>query len=250
MDRDSIERVRSATFSIVRKGYDKREVERFLTQLAEWLETGGGDQARSGVVRRELERVGEKTGEILTAAHDAAEQVRTETEQETTRLREETDRYSDKTRTEADQYSQSTRSAADDYSKTTRSDADNYAAKTNSKADRDAEETRAEAERQARAIVEEANNKAQGIVEEGNRRRQDIENKIAELVSRRDAVLSDMERLTGEISSAVGGRAGERLAPQTDFAESAARREAAAADAAGDGAEVASTNGKAKEPAL
>ena len=62
MDKDSIERIRTATFGVARRGYDKRQVDRFLEQLADWLETGGGDDARSEVVRTELERVGEQTG--------------------------------------------------------------------------------------------------------------------------------------------------------------------------------------------
>ena len=65
MDQDSIERIRSATFPVARRGYEKREVDRFLLSLAEWLETGGADQGRSDAVRRELERVGEETSKIL-----------------------------------------------------------------------------------------------------------------------------------------------------------------------------------------
>src|SRR5204862_2540652 len=80
VDRDSIERVRSATFPVARRGYDKREVDRFLTSLAEWLETGGADQSRNDVIRRELERVGEETGRILTEAHDVGERLRVQAE--------------------------------------------------------------------------------------------------------------------------------------------------------------------------
>ena len=54
MDRDSIDRIRSATFPVGRRGYEKREVDRFLNKLADWLETGGGDQTRAELVRREL----------------------------------------------------------------------------------------------------------------------------------------------------------------------------------------------------
>ena len=78
MQQDSIERIRSATFTISRKGYDKREVERFLNKLADWLEAGGGDQARSDLVKRELERVGEKTGRILSEVETAAQEIRAE----------------------------------------------------------------------------------------------------------------------------------------------------------------------------
>ena len=71
MDRDSIDRIRSATFPVGRRGYEKREVDRFLNKLADWLETGGGDQTRAELVRRDLERIGEQTGRIITDAHDA-----------------------------------------------------------------------------------------------------------------------------------------------------------------------------------
>ena len=82
MDRDSIDRIRSATFPVARRGYEKREVDRFLSKLADWLETGGGDQSRAEIVRRDLERVGEHTARILVDAHEAGEQVMAEARQE------------------------------------------------------------------------------------------------------------------------------------------------------------------------
>jgi DivIVA domain-containing protein len=89
VDRDSIDRIRSATFPIGRRGYEKREVDRFLNRLADWLETGGGDQSRAELLRRDLERIGQQTGRILTDAHDVAEQLRSEAEREAYRVIEE-----------------------------------------------------------------------------------------------------------------------------------------------------------------
>jgi DivIVA domain-containing protein len=86
VDRDSIDRIRSATFPIGRRGYEKREVDRFLNRLADWLETGGGDQSRAALLRRDLERIGQQTGKILTDAHDVAEQLRAEAEREAHRI--------------------------------------------------------------------------------------------------------------------------------------------------------------------
>jgi DivIVA domain-containing protein len=86
VDRDSIDRIRSATFPVARRGYEKREVDRFLNKLAEWLETGGGDQTRAELVRRELERIGQQTGKILTDAHDLGEQLYAEAEREAQRI--------------------------------------------------------------------------------------------------------------------------------------------------------------------
>jgi DivIVA domain-containing protein len=89
VDRDSIDRIRSATFSVGRRGYEKREVDRFLNKLADWLETGGGDQTRGELLRRDLERVGQQTGKILTDAHDLGEQLLAEAEREGQRIVEE-----------------------------------------------------------------------------------------------------------------------------------------------------------------
>ena len=196
MQQDSIERIRSATFTIARKGYDTREVERFLTKLADWLESGGGDQARSDLVKRELERVGEKTAGILASAEDSAEQMRGEAEQEATA-----------TLNKAREQAAAVRQEADAYSSKTRSDADGYADKARRDADQAAQDTRSEAETDAREALAKAQAKAQRIVEEGARRRRDIEAVISDLAQRRDAVLADVDQLTGQLRSAVAGHA-------------------------------------------
>ena len=82
VDQTSLDRIRNATFPSSKRGYDKQEVEKFLARLADWLETGGGDESRSETVKRELERVGERTGAILSQAEDSAQQIRAEAEAE------------------------------------------------------------------------------------------------------------------------------------------------------------------------
>src|ERR687892_1846434 len=82
VDQTSLDRIRNATFPTARRGYEKREVERFLARLADWLETGGGDESRSDTVKRELERVGQRTGAILAQAEESAQQIRSEAEDE------------------------------------------------------------------------------------------------------------------------------------------------------------------------
>lgn len=101
MDQDSIDRIRSATFPVGRRGYEKREVDRFLNRLADWLETGGGDQTRAELVRREMERIGEQAGRILTDAHDVGEQLRAEAEREAKRIVEEAEARAAQTIAEA-----------------------------------------------------------------------------------------------------------------------------------------------------
>lgn len=212
MQQDSVERIRSATFTIARKGYEKREVERFLTKLADWLESGGGDQARSEIVKRELERVGERTAGILASAEDTAEELRGEAEQEANTTlerareqasagRKDADDYSATTRKEAGDYSTRAREEADDYSTKTRADADGYSTKTRSDADQAAQDTRAQAEADARKALAQAQAKAQRIVEEGVQRRRDLESVISDLALRRDAVLADVKALSSRLDS-------------------------------------------------
>ena len=174
MDRDSIDRIRSATFPIGRRGYEKREVDRFLAKLADWLETGGADQSRAEIVRRDLERVGKQTGRILTDAHDAGEQIRADAERDAARTAEEAEARANEIRAAAERYASETRGAAD----------------------ADAEKARADGEK----ILQRARTEAERIVSEGNQRRSNIEAVIADLEARRDAVLADMQRLSSELA--------------------------------------------------
>src|SRR3954463_3438822 len=82
VDQTSLDRIRNATFPSSRRGYDKHEVEKFLARLADWLGTGAGDESRSDTVKRELERVGQRTGAILAQAEESAQQIRAEAEEE------------------------------------------------------------------------------------------------------------------------------------------------------------------------
>jgi DivIVA domain-containing protein len=193
VDQTSLDRIRNATFPSSKRGYDKHEVEKFLARLADWLETGGGDESRSETVKRELERVGERTGAILSQAEDSAQAIRAEAEEE---ARE--------TTTSANAAAEQTRTEADAYAEQTRSEADTYAEQTRSEADSDAAETRAGADRDAKEAIADAQAKARRIVAEGTRRREDIESVIADLVRRRDDILADTEELSGKLSAAVG----------------------------------------------
>jgi DivIVA domain-containing protein len=211
-----IERIRTATFTLARRGYDKREVEQFLNQIADWLETGGGDQARSDVVRRELERVGQRTAGILATAEDSAEQIRADAEElaaETTgrarsaaaSTRGAADEYAEKTRAAADAHAAKARKDAEEYGAKTRRAADAYAAKTRQEADEDAAETREDADHDARNQLSAAEAKATRIVDEGTARRRDIEAVISDLVARRDGVIAEANRLADELREVADG---------------------------------------------
>ena len=202
VDQTSLDRIRNATFPAARRGYDKHEVEKFLSRLADWLETGAGDESRSDTVKRELQRVGERTGAILAQAEESAQQIRAEAEVEA------------RTSVEAaTQKTQQARSEADAYAKETRDAADVYAEETRRSADTDASVTQSQAEEEARETIESAQAQSRRIVDEGTQRRDDVEAVIADLVRRRDEVLADIEELSGKLTAAISEH---RSAPQED----------------------------------
>ena len=192
VDQTSLDRIRNATFPSARRGYDKHEVEKFLARLADWLETGGGDESRSDTVKRELERVGERTGAIIAQAEESAQQIRAEAEEEARGTINSANAEAEVARSEADTYSQETRNAADAYGEDTRRNADENAAAIRAEADEDARETIVSVQAQAGRIVD-----------EGTRRREDIEAVIGDLVQRRDEVLTETEGLAGKLEETV-----------------------------------------------
>ncbi len=224
MDQDSIERIRSATFPVARRGYEKREVDRFLLSLAEWLETGGADQGRSDAVRRELERVGEETSKILTEAHDVAERLRVQAEREAEGLTEGAQAQADRTRAEADKILAEAESVAETAAQKLRTDADAYATKTRTDADREAEQTLTAARADAKRTVDEANS-----------RKQDIESVIADLEARRDEVLGGLERLSSELSGTATQHAKAIAERAADTASKARDDDGVALEDSGDG---------------
>jgi DivIVA domain-containing protein len=211
-----IERIRAAKFPLVRKGYDPDQVDAFVAEVVDWLETGGADQARGEIVRREIERVGERTAGILASAEDTAQQLRGDAEREvaamlehaeseSSHVREEADTYATTTRSEADEYATQVRADADAYGTTTRADADAYARETRKKASADAERKQVSADRRATEVIEAAEAKARRIVNDGSARRRDIEAVIADLVSRRDQVIATAKDLGAELQSVAAG---------------------------------------------
>jgi len=197
VDQTSLDRIRNATFPASRRGYDKHEVEKFLARLADWLETGAGDESRSDTVKRELERVGQRTGAILAQAEESAQQIRAEAEDEARGTVNTANMEAEETRTEVDNYARETRTSADSYAEQTRKEAEEVLASA-----------QAEADAKARAALQAAEAEARRIVEEGTQRREDIEAVIADLVRRRDDVLSDTDELSAKLKRAVSEHRG------------------------------------------
>jgi DivIVA domain-containing protein len=113
MDWKDIDRLRDPGFTEARRGYDRREVDRFLGSLVDWLETDAATELGDLTVQRKLEHVGKSTGRILLVAEEEAEKLRRITDQESADLRAEAEAAAHKTREAADRYAHDVRAKAD-----------------------------------------------------------------------------------------------------------------------------------------
>jgi len=124
MNPENTEEIRSAAFTLVRKGYDPGEVRRYLSELADRLQGQPPGHPGSEVVRRELELVGAKTADILVQAEESAERMNTEAVREASGVLAKAREESEAIRLAADQEADRVRAEADTYAEVTRADAD------------------------------------------------------------------------------------------------------------------------------
>ncbi len=201
MDQDSVDRIRSATFNNSRRGYDRGEVDSFLQGLADWLDEGGAEPTPSEVAQRELDQVGRHTAGVLTAAGEAAAEIRGDAEADATDSLEQARIEANAMRVEADDYADRVRAEAEEYSEAERGKADAYATEQREVAEAVLQRASAEAEAEAEAIVA-----------EGQTRRDALETVISDLVGRRDKLLDELEGLAGSIAGTASRVRGESVA--------------------------------------
>jgi len=170
MDWKDIERIRAPGFAIARRGYERRAVDKFLANLADWLETDAAKELGTIAVTRKLELVGKSTAHILLTTEQESEQMRRRTQEECAELR-----------SEAEAAALATRQAADEYAK----------------------KVRDKAEQDARRTGDAASAKARQNIEEGERRRAQIEELVTQLSARRDGTLADLDHLQAQILSTI-----------------------------------------------
>jgi DivIVA domain-containing protein len=172
VDRNDIARLRSPGFTPSRRGYDKHEVDKFLEQLVDWLETDAANDIGDLAVRRKIELIGKSTAHILQTAEQEAEELKRLTETECAELR---------AQAEAD-------------AKEVREDADTYATEVRARADGEARQTR-----------DEATAEASETIEEGLRRRGQIDEEIHGLEAHRATVLQQLARMRSELAETIDG---------------------------------------------
>ncbi len=227
MGSDRIEEMKSIQFPVVMRGYDRYVVDAYISDLREWLESGGEDEARREVIRSEMERVGERTGSVLSDAQRIADELQAETTEavtaqraeagaEVTKLRAEASEEVAKLRADVDEEVAARRKEADEYLQKTRAEADSYAKETRAAADADAREKAEAAAIAASELREEADSYASttharadtalaDAEAEAARRTKNIEREIAGLVRKRRDVVDNLEQLNAQMKSAIAG---------------------------------------------
>jgi DivIVA domain-containing protein len=170
MDWTHFEQLRVSGFTMVRRGYDKREVDRFLDSLAEWLETDAATELGDEAVQRKLELVGKSTAHILLTTEKESQELRRRTQAEVTEQREKADVAAKEARARADEYAATTRERTDE---------------------------------QARRTKEAAAEQARKTIEEGDRRRAAAEAVVADLERQRDAIVAELEQMRGELLATI-----------------------------------------------
>jgi DivIVA domain-containing protein len=113
VDRQDLERLRTPGFKLARRGYDRREVDRFLTQLVDWLETDAPREIGHLAVTRKLELVGKSTTHILLAAEQEAEEMLRHVEADIAELHAEAQETAREIRRAADEYAEHVREGAE-----------------------------------------------------------------------------------------------------------------------------------------
>jgi hypothetical protein len=181
VQRQDIERLRDPGFTIVRRGYDRREVEKLLGSLVDWLETNAAKDLGEMAVNRKLELVGKSTSRILLTADEESAKLRAAAQEECEKLLSESEAASREVRRAADEY---------------------------------AARVRAKVVEDARQAAAEARARANEIVEEGERRRAQIEAVVTELESHRDHTVQELERLHAELASTIGAHVAAAPSPK------------------------------------
>jgi DivIVA domain-containing protein len=113
MDWNQLEQLRVNGFTLARRGYDTREVDKFLHMLADWLETDAATELGDQAVQRKLELVGKSTAHILLTTEQEAQELRRTTQAECAELRRQADVDAVGVRQQAEEYAAAMREEAD-----------------------------------------------------------------------------------------------------------------------------------------
>jgi DivIVA domain-containing protein len=185
VDWKDLDRLRNPGFGFGRRGYDRHEVDRFLEQLVDWLETDAARDLGHIAITRKLELVGKSTTHVLLAAEQEAEELLSQAEADIAELRQQ----------------------AQDDARAVRAAADEYAAKTREEADAEASETIEEGLRHRARIDDE--------IKELDARRDAALERMAQLRTELEATMEGHRPAAAPEPPPNGAKAGAPAGPET-----------------------------------
>ena len=209
--------IRTHRFDVVRKGYDRNQVELFLAQVARQFDTFESSIAEaadseialgiddSEALARELASIGGEIGVILESARSAAEGIRTRATADADSWTSDAKTYVEESTSEADTRAHAARGSAWDEGSTMLDAATEEATRMVAEAETDALRIRAEAEREAiryandakrssEEAIGAAENEAEGILSTSRAESERVlkaANQSAELAQERARALED-----------------------------------------------------------
>jgi DivIVA domain-containing protein len=104
--RSAAERLRTVSFPLAVRGYDRRTVDDFLEELHTLVADLETRQTREGVVQKALDEMGEETAGILQRAHETADEITARSRAQADGRLQRAEREAEIVRREADEYAE------------------------------------------------------------------------------------------------------------------------------------------------
>ncbi len=186
--RGILDRLRRADFSLAVRGYDRHQVDEFLSSIAKHLESDSGT-FDPDAVKRKLEEVGQSTTEILTAAEETARMLQTDASTEAGNLRKSATEAAERAREEAREFASDARERATE----------------------EARRLVAEANQKAQQLVAAAEERSQELLNRSLERRQVLAATIERLDARRLQLIDELREMAGELEDVA--EEGESVGP-------------------------------------
>jgi glyoxylase-like metal-dependent hydrolase (beta-lactamase superfamily II)/cell division septum initiation protein DivIVA len=182
---DPVSAVADVDFPLVLRGYDREAVDEYIRQTTHLVAELAATRSPEGAVRRALERVGEQVSSILARAHETAEEI-------TSQSRAEAEERLMQARAESEELERDAHALADQLDRESRALAEQL--------ERESEQKARERERAAELRV------------------QELDAEVDRIWAERDRIVSDVRKLSEELSELAGLAATRFPAATTDEA--------------------------------
>jgi len=179
------------TFSIVRRGYEKAEVDEFLRAIADDYETAVAKIALAAGEDLDPESIGKEVKDILLAAHNTAERMKTKARKEA----EELVRAATTNKQRADEEIERITRAADGKLVAAKTEAERIESEAQQKASRETSKEIEQAKKYARELLESAERRANDLAAQV-KQREDVQRQLAgEMLSKIGKIDGLMQKL-------------------------------------------------------